>query len=87
MEKELLAVYKGLENSEKNILGYRITVETDNINLRKIGGNKQRAQRWKVALSDYDLSFVHVKGKENAAADFLSREPLFIGLKIRLYGK
>lgn len=76
VEKELLAIIYGLENFRKIIYGAEITIYTDNRNLswlNKNYSNKQRLHRWKKILEEYNINIKHIEGKNNGAADYLSR--------------
>ena len=44
--------------------------------IRKIGENKSRVQRWMEFLSDYYYRLSYRRGQENANANFLCRRPL-----------
>lgn len=73
-EKEMLAVVKSILNFRNIIFGSRIIVKTDNKNNIFPGNySNDRIQCWKWIIQEYDVIFEHVKGKENTAADFLSR--------------
>lgn len=74
MEKELLAILKGLEKFRNIILGSKIIIYTDNSNILS---NKlhqtPRIKRWKYLLNEYEYEIQHIKGKQNNQADILSR--------------
>ncbi|KAI5150685.1 hypothetical protein ENBRE01_1643, partial [Enteropsectra breve] len=76
MEKELLAIIKGLCHFRNMALGRKIEILTDNKNLTfDFENSTQRAQRWKGVLNEFDVLLTYRPGKENTAADFLSRVP------------
>jgi hypothetical protein len=79
MEKELFAIVMGLKHFRNLILGCDIEVITDNKNLTysKLKPNA-RASRWFNLLNEFRISFKHVKGIKNNAADYISREHLNI---------
>ena len=74
MEKELYAILKSLEHFKTIIFNTDIKIYTDNANLKynSAAGNS-RTQRWKLLLNEYNFEIIHLKGIENAASDFLSR--------------
>ena len=92
VEKELFAVISAVKNFHQLIWGCEVNIYTDNRNLlfdKNIHAN--RAQRWKLILSEYRLVWRHVEGKRNSGADFLSRnfwtkteEPFFDISKLSL---
>ncbi|ORD99226.1 POL3 [Hepatospora eriocheir] len=74
VEKELLAIVKGIKHFKNMIWGYQITVYTDSKNLTYLDSpSNQRITHWKIALSKYDLTFIHVEESRNIAADYMSR--------------
>ncbi len=75
-EKEGLAVVWAVQHFRPYIHGAQCVVVTDHSALTWIMTRKdppQRLARWVMALMDYDLTFVHRKGKDNVVADALSR--------------
>ncbi|KAF9756168.1 Transposon Tf2-6 polyprotein, partial [Nosema granulosis] len=73
-EKELLAIVKTLQHFRSMVLGSKITVKTDHNNLLfTTNCLNNRAQRWKILLDEFGIDLQHIKGKDNAGADFLSR--------------
>ncbi|KAI5188004.1 hypothetical protein NEHOM01_2485, partial [Nematocida homosporus] len=76
-EKELLAVVKALQHFKNIIFLSEITVQTDHQNLLYYRAlDSSRAERWKIQLQEYDLTFKYIKGVNNSMADFLSRKIL-----------
>ncbi len=76
--KEGLAVVWAVERFKPYIHGMHTVVVTDHSALTWLLAHKeptQRMARWTMTLMDYDLEFVHRKGKYNAIADALSRLP------------
>ena len=73
-EKEAFAVVLSLDHFKNIIFGSHIDVYTDNANIifNKLNVSK-RIMRWKCLLNEYNLDLHHVKGKDNTAADYLSR--------------
>jgi len=79
-ERVALAVVRCLEEVGWLILGsaYPTKVYTDHValvSLLKKDAVHGRIARWQVRLSEYDLEFVHIPGRENILADGLSRIP------------
>lgn len=74
-EKELFAVLQALEHFRIRILvmGRKIQVYTDHKNLiTQQPLDKSRAERWKVMLLEYGIELVHIAGKDNIMAGYLS---------------
>lgn len=75
-EKELLAILHAVKNWRHYLFGNQIIVKTDHhalTFLNKGTGLNARMVRWAIALGEFDLQIEYIKGKENIAADFLSR--------------
>ena len=72
-EKETFAILKSLSFFKNLVFGEHIIVRSDNQNLFADGDVSKRLQRWKLLLSEYKIEMVFTKGKENIAADYLSR--------------
>ena len=70
-EKELLGIIEGLKAFEGILRGQVITVHTDHLNLLYKKLPSQRMIRWRLLLEEFAPSIVHVKGKDNDAADAL----------------
>lgn len=78
-EKELFAVLQALEHFRTLVMGRKIQVYTDHRNLiTQQPLDKSRAERWKVMLLEYDIELVHIAGKDNIMADYLSRSENYI---------
>ena len=76
IEKELLAIVFALEKFRPYILGSKIIVFSDNAALKyllKKKESKARLIRWILLLQEFDLEIRDRPGKENVAADHLSR--------------
>jgi hypothetical protein len=59
---------------------FQVTVVTDHKNLLKFTTTKEltrRHMRWSETLSGYNFRIVHQKGRDNVAADALSRSPAY----------
>ena len=78
-DREGLAVVWAIDTFDHWVFGQPITVETDHqalIPLFKRGALSGRFARWTYALSEYDLTLIHVPGLKQVVADSLSRENL-----------
>ena len=74
--REALAVVWSLASFRPYIHGVPSVVVTDHSALTWIMSHKEptaRMARWAMQIQEYDLEFIHRKGKENAIADALSR--------------
>ncbi len=78
-DKEILAVYYGVEANRSFLWGSKFTIRTDNIAIPYLERNKKadsnRAIRWFIKLGEYDYKVEHKKGKSIAHADAVSRYP------------
>lgn len=76
-DKEMLAIIKSMKNWRPELLGQdKFQVITDHKSLEYFMSTKEltgRQARWAEALSQYDFMISYRPGKENAAADALSR--------------
>ncbi|KAF9763219.1 Retrovirus-related Pol polyprotein from transposon 17.6 [Nosema granulosis] len=72
VEKEMLAIIRGLEHFRGIVLGYHIIIFTDNTNCIH-QPTKPRMKRWKILLNEYNFQLKSIKGEENSMADTLSR--------------
>ena len=75
-EKEGLAVKSALNKWRFYLLGYPVTVQTDNapiISLLRSRECSGRIGRYLPTILEYNPSFIHVPGKDNFVADYLSR--------------
>ncbi|KAG0436889.1 Transposon Tf2-11 polyprotein [Dictyocoela muelleri] len=79
-EKEMLAIVSSLLHFKNIIYGCKIKIFTDcrNITTNKTFSISKRIDRWKVLIEDFDYEFVHLKGIDNKAADYLSRVMLSV---------
>jgi hypothetical protein len=76
-EKELYSILSICLKYRTLILGRKIYVNTDHIALTFIKTAKltnNRISRWFIALQEFDLEVIHIPGKNNKTADYLSRE-------------
>jgi hypothetical protein len=77
-EKELLAVMRALRKWRSDLLGSHFYVYTDHRTLTNFDTQKdlsRRQARWQEYLSQFDLTFVYIRGEDNTVADALSRLP------------
>ena len=74
IEKEMLAIVKSLISFRCIVLNTKVYIHSDNANLQYDSSiMNSRIQRWKMILSDFEFIIVHISGKDNLAADFISR--------------
>lgn len=77
-EKELFAIVRALKKWRVDLIGVPFTVFTDHRTLENFHEQKhlsRRQARWQEFLSQYDFDIVYVAGKDNVAADCMSRYP------------
>jgi len=73
-EKEAYAIYYSLMKWEHHLRDVHFTLQTDHKNLTYLNTElKQKVQRWKLAVQEYDFDIEHIPGKDNIVADGLSR--------------
>ena len=72
-EKELLSVVETLKEFKNILLGQRIIVHTDHMNIVYGHLSNDRIARWRLLLEEYGPTYEHVAGKTNVVADALSR--------------
>jgi hypothetical protein len=76
MQIELFAIFLALKEMEHYIGSQTVRIYSDNISavyLRGISFGSPREKRMACFLMRFNLELVHIKGKANSAADFLSR--------------
>lgn len=79
-DKEMLAIVQVMKKFRHLLQGTKlpVIVKSNHRNLRTFMTMKElnaRQARWAEELSSYDFVIEHIKGKENKAADALSRRP------------
>ena len=77
IEREALAIVKGIKHFRSYLEGSTFTVQTDHNHLTHLGNLKDshgRLARWVLSLQPYNFAIVHRSGKANANADGLSRD-------------
>ena len=75
-EKELLAIVWAVRRFRQYLLGRKFKIQTDHQALKWLHNCKDpssRLIRWRLRLEEYEYDIEYVKGKENVAADTLSR--------------
>ena len=78
-EMEALAVKAALQKFRFYLLGYKVIVRTDNQPALYLLRSKEcqgRTAKYLAAIMEFNPIFEYIKGKENFAADFLSRNVL-----------
>ena len=72
-ERELLAIVETLKEFRNILLGYKLRVYTDHLNLTYKTFNIERVMRWRLILEEYGPELIYIKGANNVVADALSR--------------
>ena len=74
IEKECFAIHVALTKWDHLLRAARFTIRTDHKNLIYLTTSKSpKVERWKIFAQDFDFTLEHVAGKDNIAADSLSR--------------
>ena len=76
IEQEATSIISALERWRYYLLGRKFTLETDHrplVWLKSMTNTNSKLQRIWLKLQDYRFDIIHVPGKENIDADFLSR--------------
>jgi transposase InsO family protein len=58
------------------LLGAKITIHTDHLNILTLGDSSQRRLRWISYVDEYGPTIEHIEGAKNVIADHFSRMPL-----------
>ena len=74
-EKELLSIVTILQVYRKMLLGSKIFLSTDALNLCYREQRSARILRWFLLLQEYDIDLRHIPGLTNETSDALSRLP------------
>ncbi|KAK3084156.1 hypothetical protein FSP39_009188 [Pinctada imbricata] len=77
-ERECLAIIEGIKKYHVYLAGKPFYVYTDHSALKWLQSVKHdtgRLARWSILLQGYNFQIIHRKGKNNEAADALSRRP------------
>jgi hypothetical protein len=74
-DQELLSIVELLHEFKGMLLGQRIIIYTDHINLTRenIGQSSDRTRRWMILLNEFGAELRYVKGVDNTVADAISR--------------
>ena len=75
-EKEAYPVLKGVQRFDYYLIGVQCTLRCDYKPLEPFlsrGMNKAKLDRWAMLLQEYDIKFIHIRGKDNILADAISR--------------
>lgn len=76
IEKECFAIIWSIKSLRVFLEGRSFVVESDHAPLQRLDRIKmtnQRLLRWSLTLQEFNFDVVHVKGKDNVVADYLSR--------------
>ena len=74
IEKEAYAIFYTVTKWEHHLRDIHFTLQTDHRNLTFINVDlKQKVQRWKLAIQEYDFDLQYLKGELNIIADGMSR--------------
>ena len=77
VEKEAYAAIWALKKFRNWVFGKRVTLFTDHNPITFLTGSAPKSaklMRWRLALQEYDVVFSYKAGKNNVAADCLSRQ-------------
>jgi transposase InsO family protein len=74
-EQELLSIVETLKEFHNILLGQKLIIHTDHLNILYSKMPSPRVVRWRLLLEEYGATFVHVKGEDNVVADTMSRHP------------
>lgn len=74
-ELELLSIVELLKEFKGMLLGFKVKVMTDHINLTSpnLGMDSDRVLRWRLLLNEFDVEIDYIKGEDNTVADAISR--------------
>lgn len=81
-EKELLAIVWSIQRLRQYLLGRKFKIRTDHQALKwlhNVKDTSSRLIRWRLKLEEYDYDIEYHKGKDNTAADALSRVHITLG--------
>ncbi len=74
-EQELLSIVETLKEFRNILLGQKLVVHTDHLNILYSKMPSARVVRWRLMLEEYGAKFVHVAGEDHVVADTMSRHP------------
>ena len=72
-EQELLSIVETLKEFRTILIGHHLKAHTDHLNLCYKTANYDRVMRWRLFIEEHAPLLDHIQGKNNAAADALSR--------------
>lgn len=72
-EQELLSIVETLKEFRNILLGQKIVVHTDHMNIVYGNLTNGRIARWRLLLEEFGPEYKHIAGKDNVVADALSR--------------
>jgi len=74
-DKEMYAIFYGITNNRHLLMGRDFKVLSDHkaLSYNNQISASQKVERWKIALSEYEITWVFIEGKHNLVADGLSR--------------
>ena len=80
-EQEIYAVIHAVEKWRSYLIGNHFTVYTDHLNLQELFNRAKnfragKLYRWAVRLQEFDFTAKYISGKNNKAADYMSRDAL-----------
>src|ERR1700683_5131870 len=76
IHEKLLAVVRALKKWRSDLMGAEFLVYTDHRTLENFDSQRdlsRRQLRWQEFLSQYDFSFIYIRGEDNTVTDALSR--------------
>ena len=73
-ERELLSIVETLKEFRNILLGQRIQVYTDHLNLTHVNFNTEHVMHWHLILEEYSPKLLYVKGEKNLVADALVQD-------------
>ncbi len=73
IEKELLAIVETLKEYKNILLGQKIKIYTDHMNLTYKKYTSDRVMRWRLIIEEFGPELIYVQGQKNIIADSLSR--------------
>jgi len=72
-EQELLSIVETLKEFRNILLGQKVIIHTDHMNIVYGNLTNDRIVRWRLLLEEFGPEYRHIAGKDNAVADALSR--------------
>ena len=72
-EQELLSIVETLKEFRNILLGQKVIIHTDHMNIVYGNLSNDRIVRWRLLLEEFGPEYRHIAGKDNVVADALSR--------------